>query len=137
MIVDKDVVVKVEVGLLGFVIVPPAPLTIVHRPVPVPGVFAARVTDDVQLPVTSGPALATVGEAITVMDTVEVEATHGALAIVHLKTYVVPKVPVKVAVGSVFKLNDPPAPLMILQVPVPTAGALPAKVVEVTPHKFV
>ena len=43
----------------------------------------------------------------------------------------------KVAVGSVFKLNDPPTPLTIVQVPVPFAGVLAAKVVDVTPHRLV
>ena len=45
--------------------------------------------------------------------------------------------PVKVAVGLVFKLNEPPAPLMMVQVPVPLAGVLAAKVVLVTPQRFV
>ena len=42
----------------------------------------------------------------------------------------------KVAAGFVFKLNEPPAPLMIVQVPVPTVGVLPANVVELTPQRF-
>jgi hypothetical protein len=37
--------VNVEVGLVGVVIVPPVPLTIVHNPVPTLGVLPARVTD--------------------------------------------------------------------------------------------
>ena len=41
----------------------------------------------------------------------------------------------KVAVGLVFRLKLPPAPLMIVQVPVPTVGVLPASVAVVTPHK--
>ena len=36
--------VKVEVGLVGVVIVPPVPDTIVQSPVPIAGVFPARVT---------------------------------------------------------------------------------------------
>jgi hypothetical protein len=35
---------NVEVALAGVVIVPPVPLTIVHKPVPTVGVFAASVT---------------------------------------------------------------------------------------------
>ena len=35
--------VKVLVGLVGVVIVPPRPLTILHAPVPTTGVLAARV----------------------------------------------------------------------------------------------
>jgi hypothetical protein len=37
--------VNVEVGLVGVVILPPVPLTMVHNPVPTTGVFPARVTD--------------------------------------------------------------------------------------------
>ena len=40
-------------------------------------------------------------------------------------------------VGSVFKVNDPPAPLTIVQVPAPLVGVLAVKVVDVTPHKLV
>ena len=49
----------------------------------------------------------------------------------------VPSVPVKVAVGLVFSEKLPPAPLMMVQVPVPLVGVLAAKVVDVTPHKLV
>ena len=72
-------------GLEGFVIVPPAPLTIVHKPVPEPGVFAESVTDEVQLPVTSGPAFAIVGVCLSEIITSSVEGVHGLLDIVHLK----------------------------------------------------
>ena len=34
-----------EVGLDGVVTAPPAPLTILHAPVPIVGVFAANVAD--------------------------------------------------------------------------------------------
>jgi hypothetical protein len=37
--------VNVEVGLVGVVILPPVPLTMVHNPVPTLGVLPARVTD--------------------------------------------------------------------------------------------
>jgi hypothetical protein len=43
--VTQAVPVNVEVGLVGVVIVPPVPLTIVHNPVPAVGVLPARVTD--------------------------------------------------------------------------------------------
>ena len=49
----------------------------------------------------------------------------------------VPNVPVKVAVGLVFRLNEPPAPLIIVQVPVPIAGVLAASVAVVTPQRLV
>jgi hypothetical protein len=56
--------VKVLVGLVGVVTVPPVPAVIVHAPVPIAGVLAARVTvvkPQVAAPVWSGPAFATVG----------------------------------------------------------------------------
>ena len=40
-------------------------------------------------------------------------------------------------VGSVFKVNDPPAPLTIVQVPAPLVGVFAASVVLVTPQRFV
>ena len=49
----------------------------------------------------------------------------------------VPKVPVKVALGLVFNEKLPPAPLIIVQVPVPTVGVLPASVADVTPQRLV
>ena len=48
-----------------------------------------------------------------------------------------PKVPVKVAVGLVLSEKLPPAPLMIVQVPVPIAGVLAASVAVVTPQRLV
>ena len=42
----------------------------------------------------------------------------------------------KVAAGLVFKLNEPPTPLIIVQVPVPTVGVFAASVVYVTPQRF-
>ena len=40
-------------------------------------------------------------------------------------------------VGFVFNVNDPPAPLIIVQVPAPLVGVLAASVVLVTPQRFV
>ena len=42
-----------------------------------------------------------------------------------------------VAEGSVFKLNEPPAPEMIVQMPAPMAGVLAASVAVVTPQRLV
>ena len=50
--------VNVEVGLVGVVTVPPAPLTIVHIPVPAGGAVAPSVTEDVQPLDLSVPAFA-------------------------------------------------------------------------------
>mgnify|MGYP001254194591 CR=1 FL=1 len=57
--------VKPDVGLLGVVTVPPAPLTMLHAPVPVVGVLAASVTDDPHT-VCAIPASAVVGAGTTV-----------------------------------------------------------------------
>jgi len=43
-------------------------------------------------------------------------------------------VPEKVDVGLAALANDPPAPLMMLQAPVPTPGVLAANVTVVSPH---
>ena len=62
--VTPAVPLSVEVGLVGVVIVPPVPLTIVHNPVPTAGVFPARVADIVppeDETFWSGPAFAVVG----------------------------------------------------------------------------
>ena len=40
--------VNVDVGLEGVVTVPPAPLMMLHEPVPAEGVLAANVTDEPQ-----------------------------------------------------------------------------------------
>ena len=57
--------VNVDVGLLGVVTVPPAPLTMLHAPVPLVGVLAAKVTLVPQT-VWSGPAFEVVGAGTTV-----------------------------------------------------------------------
>ena len=49
----------------------------------------------------------------------------------------VPSVPVKVAAGFVFSEKLPPAPLIMVQVPVPLVGVLAARVVLVTPQRLV
>ena len=68
------------------------------------------------------------------MFTSSVDAVHGALVIVHLRTYAVPAVPVNVLTGLVGVVTVPPAPLIILHDPVPTAGILAASVAVVNPH---
>ena len=60
---------------------------------------------------------------------------HTPLAIVHLNTYVVPAAPLKVVVGLVFSTKLPPAPLTMLQEPVPVAGVFAANVALV-PQMF-
>ena len=74
---------------------------------------------------------------MNVITTSSVLAVQGALLIVHRKVYVLPAVPVNVLVGLLAVVMLPPVPETILYAPVPTVGVLPAKVVLVTPHKFV
>ena len=71
------------------------------------------------------------------MVTSSVLLVQGALAMVHLNTYVVPSVPVKVVAGSVLSAKLPPAPDTIDQVPAPIVGVLAASVVLVTPQRFI
>ena len=66
---------------------PPAPLTIVHVPAPLVGVFAASVVlVTPQRFVWSGPAFEVVGLLLNVIVTSSVLAVQGALAIVHRNT---------------------------------------------------
>ena len=129
--------VKVLVGLVGVVIMPPVPLIMLHAPVPTTGVFAARFVDvspHIVDPVWSGPALDTVGDCWNVILTSLVDAAQGALLIVHLNLYDVPGIPVKVLVGLVGVVIVSPVPLIMLHNPVPIIGVFAARVVVVNPH---
>ena len=129
--------VKVEVGLDGVPIVPPVPLIIVQLPVPIVGALPASVTDvcpHVAALVWSGPALAVVGFWLKVMTTSSVDELQGGLEIVQRNVYVVPAVPLNIDVGLEGVTIEPPAPLIILQLPVPIVGVLPASVTDVSPQ---
>jgi hypothetical protein len=78
--------------------------------------------------------LATVGFLLKVILTSSVDAVHGGLLMVHLNVYAVPATPVKVLVGLVGVVTVPPAPAVIVHVPVPAKGVLAARVVVVKPH---
>jgi hypothetical protein len=78
--------------------------------------------------------LDTVGVWLNIMLTSSVDGVHGALVIVHLNVYAVPATPVKVLVGLVGVVTEPPIPDVIVHAPVPTAGALAARVTVVKPH---
>ena len=70
---EPAVPLKVDVELVGAVITPPVPLTMLQAPVPTEGVLPARVTEvnpQVEAPVWSAPALAVVGARV--METVAV-----------------------------------------------------------------
>src|SRR5690349_18427895 len=122
----------VVVGEEGVVMVSPAgPLTFVQVPAPMAGALPAMVTElVVEQMVWLGPALAAVGGALITRETWSVLAVQGALAIAHWYTYVPAFVrPVIAVVGEEGVVIAPPAgPLTFVQVPVPTAGALPAMV---------
>ena len=125
------------VGLVGAVMLPPAPDTILHEPVPIVGAFPASVVvvnPHIEAPTWSAPAIAVVGFRWKVIVTSSVDAVHGLLLIVHLSTYVVPAVPEKVLVGLDGVVIFPPVPDIMLHDPVPIVGEFPASVVLVSPH---
>jgi hypothetical protein len=66
--------------------------------------------------------------------TSSVDGEQGALLMVHLNTYAVPAVPVKVLTGLDGVVIVPPVPPIILHDPVPATGVLAANVVDVKPH---
>jgi hypothetical protein len=127
----------VLVGFDGVVIDPPVPETMLHDPVPIAGEFPASVVlvrPHIEIPVWSEPAFAVVGFCANVIVISSVDEVHGGLLIVHLKTYVVPAVPVNVLLGLFADAIFPPVPDTMLHDPVPTAGVLAASDVLVSPH---
>jgi len=108
------------------------PLLTVHAPTPTAATFAAKVAvPELQIDC-AGPALDTVGGAVTVIVTVDVEAGHGALVIDHCKTYEpAPPAGVNTAVGLAVLLNcvaNKLGPLVTVHAPTPTAATFAAKV---------
>ena len=71
---------------------------------------------------------------VSVTSTSSCEALQGLLVIVHRSVYATPGVPVNVDVGLEAFPKEPPAPLTLVQVPVPTVGELPASVTNVSPQ---
>jgi hypothetical protein len=78
--------------------------------------------------------LAIVAFWLNVIFTSSIDIPHGGLVMVQRNVYAVPAVPVKVLIGLVGVAIVPPAPLTILQEPIPVTGALPAKVTVVNPQ---
>ena len=125
------------VGSVAFTKTPPTPLKMLQLPIPISGVFAARVKEvnpQVAAPVWSGPAVAGVGEILNVIATVSVKAVQGALEMVHTKIYALPAIPLNKVVGLVASTKVPPIPLKMLQIPVPIAGVFAARLREVNPQ---
>ena len=112
----------------------PVPAMVDQAPVPVVGVFPAK-TDVITLhKFWSGPAVDVVGAWSIWIHIVSTEFGHTPLDIVHVKVSVLPIVsPVTADVGSVTVVTVD-APKITDQLPVPTTGAFPAKVEEVTLH---
>jgi hypothetical protein len=108
-------------------VIAPAPLVIVHTPVPTRTVLPARVKVEVAHCVWSVPAAATVTAASLVRDTSSL-LVQLPFVIVQRRIVVCPAVtPVTVVVGE-DGVVIAPAPLCIVHIPVPTRAVLPARV---------
>lgn len=121
MIVVVGEAALVMVAVLG-------PLTCVQAPVPVVAVFAAMVAEPLVAQMFwSGPALATVGGAFTVMMTSSEEAVQGLFAAVQRKVRA-PAVlrPEIVVVGDEALVIVAAVPLTCVHVPEPVVMVLPA-----------
>jgi hypothetical protein len=113
-----------DVGLPGVVIVP-VPLTNVHKPVPKPGEFPAKVAVVAQT-VWSGPASEVTGAGSLVIVTSSVELGHEPFVIVQRNVFAPTDKPVTPDVGDPGVVTDPD-PAITVHAPVPTVGILPAK----------
>ena len=74
------------------------------------------------------------GALLNVIFTSSVDKAQEPLLTVHLKVYGEPAVPLKLDIALKAFPNEPLMPLMILQLPVPIAGAFPASVTDVNPQ---
>src|SRR5690606_40086420 len=95
---------------------PPAPLVIVHCPVPITGSFPASVVLVVLHRSWSAPASAAVGAASSWMVTSSEEGAQMFIGLVTVQTsvYVVPGTPLNIVVGEVASTKLPPAPEAML-----------------------
>lgn len=106
------------------------PLCCDQEPAPTLAVFAAitAVPTDVQMD-WGGPALAVVGGALAMMETLLVLVAQEPLVIVQRKPYVPAVVmPVIVVLGALLAMEALTGPLIWLQAPVPMPGVLAAMV---------
>ena len=118
--------VKPVVSSVGVVIVPVPPIN-VQLPVPIAAVFAAIVAVVLAQIVCEGPAFAIVGTAFTIIAIVAVDGGQEPLITVHAKIFVPTPKAVKPVVANVGVVINP-TPETNVQLPVPTAGTLPAMV---------
>ena len=103
------------------------PLTCVHCPAPETIVFPAKVADTAPHKFWSGPAVAVVGAAKTVILTSSDVIGQAPLEVVHLKTYVPAMSPVIVVFGSIVEVIVAVfGPLICDHVPTPGVGLFPA-----------
>ena len=114
-----------DVGLVG-VVTTPVPAVTVHAPVPTVGVFAAKVAVAEHI-VWSGPAAETVGNWSTLMVIASVLGGQVPLVIVHTRVFTPVVNPVTPELGLVGMVTTP-VPAVTVHAPVPTVGALAAKV---------
>src|ERR1051326_5954585 len=105
------------------------PAITVHAPVPTDGVLPARVVV-VEQTVSSGPALAVVGEASRVITTVSLDGGQLALLIVQTNAFTPTERAVTPEVGSPDVVTIA-FPVMTVHAPVPTNAVLPAREVVV------
>jgi len=117
-----------EVGDVGVVTVA-LPAITVQAPVPTAGVFPASVAV-VAHTLWSGPAAETVGTAFLVITTLSMDAAQGPFVIVHRNVLAPTPKPVIPETGEEGVVMVP-APVMSVQLPVPTSGVFPAKVAVV------
>jgi hypothetical protein len=108
-----------------------------HVPVPTRGTFPAIVVPVTLQRFCTGPAFAIVGRAELVTVTVLVEGEQVPLEMLHWKTYTPDTIPVTVVLKALgLVMAGVFGPLIIVQVPVPTAGLFPARVVLFTLQRF-
>lgn len=108
------------------------PLTRVHAPVPVAGVFPVTVTVVTLQRVWSAPASAVLGGAEMSIVTVSVVTVQVPFPMDHISVVVVPGVKPMMLVLGEAGLLIVQVPVSRLQVPVPVAGVLADMAVEVT-----
>jgi len=120
---------------VGVVIVA-TPLTTLHNPVPMIGIFPAKVAVVILQICWSVPAADAVTLLFTSKITSSVEAAHEPFEVVHRNVAVVPTTnpvtPLVERVGVVMVAT----PLTTLHTPEPIIGALPASVVDVMLHRL-